>query len=75
MRTEHNVRKLITQLYHDLGEDPARLKSIKPVGGDWASAIAYEIIRDDGAVVHVQGKDIDEANEPQLAEVLGRFRK
>jgi hypothetical protein len=75
MRTEHNVRKLIAQLYHDLGEDPGRLKSIKPVGGDWASAISYEVIRDDGAVVHVQGKDIDEANEPQLAEMLGRFRK
>ena len=75
MRTEHNVRKLIAQLYHDLGEDPGRLKSIKPVGGDWASAISYEVIRDDGAVVHLQGKDIDQANEPQLAEMLGRFRK
>jgi hypothetical protein len=75
MRTEHNVRKLIAQLFHDLGEDPARLKSIKPVGGDWASAMSYEVIRDDGAVVHLQGKDIDEANEPQLAEMLGRFRK
>jgi hypothetical protein len=75
MRTEHSVRKLITQLYQDLGEDPARLKSIKPVGGDWSSAISYEIIRSDDAVVHVQGKDIDQANEPQLAEVLGRFRR
>ena len=75
MRTEQSVRKLISQLYHDLGENPARLKSIKPIGGDWASAASYEIVRDDGAVVHVQGKDIDQANEPQLAEVLGRFRK
>ncbi len=75
MRTEHSVRKLINQLYQDLGENPARLKSIKPVGGDWASAISYEIIRDDGAVVHVQSKDIDQANEPQLAEMLGRFKK
>ncbi len=75
MRTEHSVRKLIHQLYQDLGENPGRLKSIKPVGGDWASAISYEIIRDDGAVVHVQGKDIDQANEPQLAEMLGRFKK
>ncbi len=75
MRTEHNVRKLIAQLYHDLGENPVRLKSIKPVGGDWASAISYEVIRDDGAVVHLQGKDIEQANEPQLAEILGRFPK
>lgn len=75
MRTEHNVRKLIAQLYHDLGEDPARLKGIKPVGGDWASAISYEVIRDDGAVVHLLGKDIDQANEPQLAEMLGRLGK
>lgn len=75
MRTEHSVRTLINQLYRGRGEDPARLKSIKPVGGDWTSAISYEITRNDGAVVHVQGKDIDQANEPQLAEVLGRFRK
>jgi hypothetical protein len=75
MRTEHSVRNLISQLYHSLGEDPARLKSIKPVGGDWTSAISYEIVRNDGAVVHIQGKDVDQANEPQLAEALGRFRK
>jgi hypothetical protein len=75
MRTEHSVRSLIKQLYQALGEDPARLKNIKPVGGDWTSAISYEITRSDGAVVHVQGKDIDQANEPQLAEALGRFRR
>ena len=75
MRTEHSVRKLISQLYRDLGEDPARLKSIKPVGGDWTSAISYEITRNDGAVVHIQGKDVDQANEPQIAEMLLRFRK
>ena len=75
MRTEQSVRKLITQLYHDLGEDPARLKSIKPVGGDWGSATSYEVTRTDGAVVSVAGKDIDQANEPQVAEALGRFRK
>jgi hypothetical protein len=68
------VRKLIHQLYQSLGEDPARLK-IKPVGGDWSTAIAYEITRSDGAVIHLQGKDIDQANEPLLAEMLGRFRK
>lgn len=75
MRTEESVRKLIGQLYQNLGQNPARLRSIKPVGGDWASAASYEIVRDDGAVVQVRGKDIDEANEPQLAEVLGRFGK
>jgi hypothetical protein len=75
MRTEQSVRKLITQLYRDLGEDPARLKSIKPVGGDWASATSYEVTRTDGAVVSIAGKDIDQANEPQVAEALGRFRK
>ena len=75
MRTEQSVRKLITQLYRDLGEDPAGLKSIKPVGGDWASANSYEVTRTDGAVVSVAGKDIDQANEPQIAAALGRFRK
>ena len=75
MRTEKDVKRLITQLYSDLGQDPTGLKSIKPVGGDWASASAYEVTRADGAVVSVSGKDIDQANEPQLAEMLGRFRK
>jgi len=75
MRTEQDVRKLITQLYRDLGKDPAELKSIKPVGGDWASASSYEVTRADGAVVSISGKDIDQANEPQIAAALGRFRK
>ena len=75
MRAEQDVRKLITQLYRDLGEDPARLKSIKPLGGDWASASSYEVTRADGAVVSISGKDIDQANEPQMAAALGRFRK
>ena len=75
MRTEQSVLKLITQLYRDLGEDPAGLKSIKPVGGDWASASSYEVTRSDGAVVSVAGKDIDQANEPQIAAALGRLAK
>ena len=75
MRTEQSVRKLITHLYHDLGEDPAKLKSIRPVGGDWTSAQSYEITRADGAVVSVTGTDIDQANEPHIAETLGRFGK
>ncbi len=75
MRTEQSVRKLITQLYHDLGGDPAKLKSIKPVGGDWTSAASYEISRGDGAVVSVSGQDIDQANEPHIAETLGRLGK
>jgi len=75
MRTEQDIRKLITQLYRGLGEDPAGLKSIKPVGGDWASAGSYEVTRADGAVVSIAGKDIDQANEPGIAAELGRFRK
>jgi hypothetical protein len=75
MRTEASVRKLITQLYHDLGEDPAKLKSIEPVGGDWTSAASYKITRSDGAAVSVAGKDIDEANEPHIADALERFGK
>ena len=75
MRTEQSVRKLITQLYRDLGEDPAGLKSIKPVGGDWASASSYEVTRTDGAVVSVAGKDIDKLKAAHIAAHQKLFRR
>jgi hypothetical protein len=75
MRTDQSVRNLIAQIYKELGEDPARLKSIKPAGGDWSSAASYEVVRSDDAVARIAGKDIDEANEPHIADALGRFGK
>jgi hypothetical protein len=73
MRTEQQVRDLIAQLYHDLGEDPGKLKGIKPVGGDWSTAAGYDVVRSDDAVAHVSRKDVDEANEPGIADALSRF--
>jgi hypothetical protein len=73
MKTEQQVRKLIADLYQQLGQDPGKLKSIRPVGGDWNTAASYEVVRNDNAVAQVLRKDIDSANEPGIAEALGRF--
>jgi hypothetical protein len=73
MQTQQAIEGLIHSLYRKVGGDPQDIDHVIPVDGDWGNAIAYHVIRSDGAVAAVFQDCIDAGNEGAIEEALCHF--